>query len=127
MIAMGTILETRNLQKYFSVKAGILHAVDGVTFTLNEGETLGVVGESGCGKSTLGRVIIHLLESTGGEILYKGEDITKINRAKLTELRHDMQMIFQDPFSSLNPRRTIFQSIAEPLEIAGGYNKRQIE
>ena len=124
---MGTILETKNLQKYFSVKSGILHAVDGVTFSLNEGETLGVVGESGCGKSTLGRVLIHLHESTGGELIYKGADITKVSRKKLTELRHEMQMIFQDPFASLNPRRTIFQSIAEPLEIAGGYSKKEIE
>ena len=121
MIAVGVILEARELQKYFSVKAGTLHAVDGVTFSLNEGETLGVVGESGCGKSTLGRVLIHLLESTGGKIMYKGEDITKVSRAQLTKLRHEMQMIFQDPYSSLNPRRTIFQSIAEPLEIAGGF------
>lgn len=124
---MSVILEARELQKYFPVKAGTLHAVDGVTFSLNEGETLGVVGESGCGKSTLGRVLIHLLESTGGKIMYRGEDITKVSRAKLTGLRHEMQMIFQDPYSSLNPRRTIFQSIAEPLEIAGGYSNQQIE
>lgn len=124
---MSTILETKELQKFFNVKSGTLHAVDGVSFKLNEGETLGVVGESGCGKSTLGRVLIHLLESTGGQLLYKGEDITKVSRQKLTELRHEMQMIFQDPFASLNPRRTIFQAIAEPLEIAGGYSKKEIE
>ena len=123
---MDTILEARNLQKYFNVKTGTLHAVDGVSFRLGEGETFGVVGESGCGKSTLGRLLIHLLESTGGQLLYRGEDITRVSRAKLTELRHDMQMIFQDPFSSLNPRRTVFQSIAEPLEIAGGRSKEQI-
>ena len=124
---MSTILETKGLQKFFNVKSGTLHAVDGVSFRLNEGETLGVVGESGCGKSTLGRVLIHLLESSGGQLLYKGEDITKVSRQKLTELRHEMQMIFQDPFASLNPRRTIFQAIAEPLEIAGGYSKKEIE
>lgn len=124
---MEQFLEVKNLQKYFDVKAGTLHAVDGVSFSLNEGETLGVVGESGCGKSTLGRVLIHLLESTGGQILYKGQDITKVSRSRLTELRHEMQMIFQDPFASLNPRRTIFQAIAEPLEIAGGYSKEQLE
>lgn len=124
---MGTILEVKNLEKFFPVKMGMLHAVDKVNFSLNEGETLGIVGESGCGKSTLGRVIIHLLESTGGQMFYKGEDITKVSREKLTELRHEMQMIFQDPFASLNPRRTIYQAIAEPLEIAGGYSKEEIE
>ncbi len=124
---MGKILEVKDLKKYFDVKTGTLHAVDNVSFTLNEGETLGVVGESGCGKSTLGRVLIHLLESTAGNIFYKGEDVTKISRARLTELRHEMQMIFQDPFASLNPRRTIYQAIAEPLEIAGGYSKKEID
>ena len=124
---MEHFLETKVLQKYFRVKAGTLHAVDGVSFTLEEGETLGVVGESGCGKSTLGRVLIHLLESTGGKLIYKGEDITQVSRRRLTELRHEMQMIFQDPFSSLNPRRTIYQSIAEPLEIAGTFSQKEIE
>ena len=124
---MEHFLETKELQKYFQVKAGTLHAVDGVSFTLEEGETLGVVGESGCGKSTLGRVLIHLLESTGGKLIYKGEDITQVSRHRLTELRHEMQMIFQDPFSSLNPRRTIYQSIAEPLEIAGTLSQKEIE
>ena len=124
---MGKILEAKELKKYFSVKAGTLHAVDGVSFSLEEGETLGVVGESGCGKSTLGRVLIHLLESTDGQLIYKGEDITHVSRSKLTELRHEMQMIFQDPFASLNPRRTIFQAIAEPMEIAGGFTKEQID
>lgn len=121
------ILEVKNLQKYFDVPAGELHAVDDLSFSIRRGETLGVVGESGCGKSTLGRVLLHLLEPTGGEMRYNGEDITKVTRKKLSELRKQMQMIFQDPYSSLNPRFTVFQTIAEPLEIAGGYTKKQIE
>ena len=98
-----------------------------VTFSINQGETLGVVGESGCGKSTMGRTLLHLHESTGGTIRFKGEDITHVNKKKLSELRKDMQFIFQDPFSSLNPRFTIYQTLAEPLEIAGGYSKKEIE
>lgn len=117
------ILEVKDLKKYFDVRAGKLHAVDGVNFTINEGETLGVVGESGCGKSTLGRTLLHLHESTGGNIIFKGEDITRVSRERLSELRHDMQFIFQDPFSSLNPRQTIFQTISEPLVIASKHNK----
>ncbi len=88
---------------------------------------MGVVGESGCGKSTMGRTLLHLHESTGGTIRFKGEDITHVNKKKLSELRKDMQFIFQDPFSSLNPRFTIYQTLAEPLEIAGGYSKKEIE
>ena len=116
---MGVMLEVQDLKKYFQVGAGMLHAVDGVTFSIQKGETLGVVGESGCGKSTLGRVLLHLIDNTGGRILYNGEDITKVNRVKLSELRQRMQMIFQDPFSSLNPRMTVFQQLAEPLLIRG--------
>lgn len=124
---MAEILRVTDLQKYFPVRAGTLHAVDGINFSVNEGETLGVVGESGCGKSTLGRVLIHLHESTGGKIEFLGEDITTVKKKKLSALRKNMQMIFQDPFSSLNPRMTIFQTLAEPLEIAGGYGKKEIE
>lgn len=116
---MESMLEVRDLKKYFSVSAGELHAVDGITFSIKKGETLGVVGESGCGKSTLGRVLLHLLDNTGGSIIYNGEDITKVNRVKLSELRQKMQMIFQDPFSSLNPRMTVYQQLAEPLLIHG--------
>lgn len=124
---MEAFLEVINLQKYFKVPAGYLHAVDGVTFSINEGETLGVVGESGCGKSTLGRVVLHLLDSTGGKITYRGEDITNVNRRKLSQLRREMQIIFQDPFSSLNPRMTVYQTIAEPMIIAGGYAKEALQ
>lgn len=124
---MGPILEVNSLKKYFPVGGRTLHAVDDVTFSINQGETLGVVGESGCGKSTMGRTLLHLHESTGGTIRFKGEDITHVNKKKLSELRKDMQFIFQDPFSSLNPRFTIYQTLAEPLEIAGGYSKKEIE
>lgn len=117
---MSEILKVNNLKKFFHVKAGTLHAVDNVNFSIERGETLGIVGESGCGKSTLGRVLVHLHESTGGTLEFEGQDITKVDRKRLSELRKDMQMIFQDPFSSLNPRMTIFQTLAEPLEIAGG-------
>jgi len=111
------LLEVKNLKKYFKQPSGYLHAVDDVSFSINTGETLGVVGESGCGKSTLGRVILHLLDCNDGEILYKGENITRISRSKLGMLRKEMQIIFQDPYSSLDPRKTVYQTISEPIEI----------
>ena len=114
---MAPLLEVKDLQKYFKTASGWLHAVDGVTFQLDAGKTLGVVGESGCGKSTLGRTILHLLEPTGGQILFDGEDITNVNSQKFKELRRSMQIIFQDPFSSLDPRMTVSQIIEEPLII----------
>ncbi len=114
---MSILLETQGLKKYFKTPKGELHAVDGVSFKLNEGETLGVVGESGCGKSTLGRVVLHLLEPTGGKIFFEGKDITDVKKKDLFALRKNMQMIFQDPFSSLNPRRTVAETIMEPLII----------
>ena len=115
------ILEIRNLKKYFKVGAGQLHAVDDVTFSIARGTTLGVVGESGCGKSTLGRTILRLIEPTAGEIFFDGENITKVGRRRLKELRRDMQLIFQDPFSSLNPKLTISQAIDEALTLTGKY------
>ena len=124
---MSTILEVTDLKKYFKVNAGLLHAVDGVSFKIEEGETLGVVGESGCGKSTLGRVVLHLLDNTGGQIRYRSKDITSVTREELSALRREMQIIFQDPFSSLNPRMTVYQTIAEPMQIAGGYARAQID
>ncbi len=123
---MPALLEIRDLKKYFKTPYGLLHAVDGVSLTLETGKTLGVVGESGCGKTTLGRVVLHLLDSTGGQILFEGEDITTVSKAKLRQLREKMQIIFQDPFSSLNPRQTISQTIAEPLVIKGGLSGEQI-
>lgn len=109
------LLEVQNLTKHFSTPAGQLHAVDGVNFKLEEGKTLGIVGESGCGKSTTGRVILKLIEPSGGKIIFDGEDITKYSRRKMRPLRTRMQMIFQDPFSSLDPRQTVSQLIAEPI------------
>ncbi len=111
------LLEVQHLKKYFTTPKGTLHAVDDVSFKLEKGKTLGVVGESGCGKSTLGRTVIHLLESTEGKILFEGNDITHVSAKQLKTLRREMQMVFQDPFSSLNPRMTIEQIIAEPLLI----------
>ena len=112
---MNTLIEVKNLKKYFEVKSGMLHAVDDVSFSIEKGKTLGVVGESGCGKSTLGRVILHLLEPTDGKIFFEGEDITNPSKHKLMELRKNMQMIFQDPYSSIDPRMTVSQIIGEPL------------
>ena len=108
-------LELNNVMKYFSTPRGPLHAVDGVSFTLEKGRTIGVVGESGCGKSTLGRVVSRLLDATGGEILFEGESILDLRGKKLKDLRRKIQMIFQDPFSSLNPRKTVYNTIAEPM------------
>lgn len=122
-----TLLEVQHLKKYFNTRRGLLHAVDDVSFELKKGETLGVVGESGCGKSTLGRVIIHLIESTDGKILFKGQDITHVNSKDLTRLRRKMQIIFQDPFASLNPRMTLYQTVREPMEIAGQFTKEEMD
>ena len=122
---MDTILSVRNLKKYFPVKDGTLHAVDDITLDIERGTTLGVVGESGCGKSTLGRVIIHLLEPTDGQIIFEGEDITHPEKAHLKELRKDMQMIFQDPFSSIDPRMSVSQLIGEPLKIYKMCNSKE--
>ncbi|MBQ1907149.1 MAG: ATP-binding cassette domain-containing protein, partial [Firmicutes bacterium] len=118
---MSTLIEVKNLKKYFKSPRGTVHAVDNVSFNIEEGKTLGLVGESGCGKSTLGRTIIHLLDPTDGKIYYKGEDVTYPDKAKLSELRHEMQIIFQDPYSSLNPRKTIKETIEEPLILSGKF------
>lgn len=116
---MGKILlEVKNLKKYFNVAAGVLHAVDDVSFTIEEGRTLGVVGESGCGKTTMGRTILRLIEPTSGEISFDGTDIRALNADEMRFMRQDMQLIFQDPFSSLNPRKTIAETIEEPLILA---------
>ena len=109
------LLEVRELKKYFATPGGMLHAVDGVDFTLDRGRTIGIVGESGCGKSTLGRTISRLHDATSGEVLFDGEDILRYRGKKLKDLRRRIQMIFQDPYSSLDPRMTVFNIIAEPL------------
>ena len=111
------LLEVKNLKKYFNTKRGLLHAVDDVSFFINKGETLGLVGESGCGKSTVGRVLLRLLEPTGGEVFFRDENIFDYKREKMREFRENMQIVFQDPFSSLNPRMSLFEIIAEPLII----------
>jgi peptide/nickel transport system ATP-binding protein len=127
------LLEVKNLTKYFDTPAGKLHAVDGLSFKLEKGHTLGVVGESGCGKSTTGRAILRLHEPTSGEVLFEGRDITKISAKEMQKLRTEMQMIFQDPFASLNPRKTVSEIIAEPLRLNKVYknkndqNKRVLE
>lgn len=116
------LIEMDHLSKYFEIsKKATLHAVDEITLNIKEGETLGVVGESGCGKSTLGRTVLRLHEPTAGRIIYDGKDITKAKGKQLKEIRRDMQMIFQDPYSSLNPRMSVQDLIAEPLLIAGTY------
>jgi peptide/nickel transport system ATP-binding protein len=104
-----------HLKKYFPTPAGMLHAVDDVSFTVETGTTLGVVGESGCGKSTLGRTVLRLLNPTDGKIIFDGRDITKIKGKELQNLRREMQIIFQDPFSSLNPRFSVSELISDPL------------
>lgn len=120
---MAALIEIKGLKKYFKTAAGMVHAVDDVTFSMEEGRTVGLVGESGCGKSTLGRTLIHLNESTGGQILYKGNDVTRLNKKKLQEYRRDVQMIFQDPFSSLDPRQTVQDIIMEPMKLSGSMSE----
>ena len=124
MADKDVILEVRDLKKYFKSPTGTLHAVDGVNFSIRRGETLGLVGESGCGKSTIGRLILGLHQATSCEILFNGQDICKMNKQQLHDLRKDLQIIFQDPFSSLNPRMSIGEIIGEPLRIHGKVHSR---
>ena len=112
------LLEVKDLKKYYKVPKGMLHAVDGVSFTLEKGKTLGVVGESGCGKTTIGRTILRLVEPTSGSVIFDGVDIPKLSTQEMRHMRRNMQLIFQDPFSSLNPRKTITQTIEEPIILA---------
>ena len=121
------LIEIEHLKKYFPTARGTVHAVDDVTFQIEEGTTLGLVGESGCGKSTLGRTLIHLLDSTEGTIRFRGEDVTHPDRRKLRQLREDMQIIFQDPYSSLDPRMTVADTIMEPLLLSGQFNKKTVQ
>jgi len=115
---MGEIvLEVKNLKKHFKTPKGMLHAVDGVSFSIDKGKTLGVVGESGCGKSTTGRAVLRLLEPTDGEVNFQGKDILKCSKQEMRNLRRQMQIIFQDPFASLDPRMTVSQIIEQPLKI----------
>lgn len=118
------VLEVKNLTKFFDTPNGVLHAVDDVSFQIERGKTLGVVGESGCGKSTTGRAILRLHEPTSGNIIFDGKDITKISANEMRELRSQMQIIFQDPFASLNPRKTVSEIIGEPLRLHKVYKTK---
>ena len=124
---MSAVIEVRNLKKHFDVPGGVLNALDGISFKVEQGTTIGIVGESGCGKSTLGRTIIHLEESTDGQILYHDRDVTHLGRRELKKFREKVQFIFQDPYASLNPRMTIEETIQEPLRLSGRYSKAELE
>jgi oligopeptide/dipeptide ABC transporter ATP-binding protein len=119
------LLEVKNLKKYFKTKKGMLHAVDDVSFDIKKGETLGLVGESGCGKSTTGRAILRLHEPTSGEVLYHNENILKYSAKEMKNMRKKMQIVFQDPYSSLNPRLTVEELIAEPLYVNHMYKTKK--
>ena len=119
------ILKVSNLKKYFKTPKGMLHAVDDINFSLDEGKTLGVVGESGCGKSTLGRTILRLLEPTSGSVFFEDSDIAKLNAGEMRKLRQKIQIIFQDPFASLNPRRTVASLIGNPMKIHITYKSKK--
>lgn len=126
MAEKKTLIEVKNLKKYFTVGSGaILKAVDDISFAIKEGETLGLVGESGCGKSTTGRTIIRLYEATGGEVIYNGKNIHKLNRADQKEFTKQAQMIFQDPYASLNPRMTVGDIVGEGIDIHNLYSGKQ--
>ena len=125
------LLEVRNLRKYFPAESSVfsrkgspIKAVEDVSFTLDAGEALGVVGESGCGKSTMGRSVLRLIEPTSGTVMFKGQDFTKAAGPELRRMRADMQIIFQDPYASLNPRMTVGEIISEPLEIQKRYKTK---
>ena len=117
MAENNVLLEVKNLKKYFATPRGPLHAVDNISFTIDQGKTLGVVGESGCGKSTLGRVLLGLIDATDGELWFDGREVTHLKGRAWKEMRKEMQIIFQDPMASLNPRFTVYNCIAEPLKI----------
>ncbi len=119
-----TLLEVKNLKKHFKTPQGMLHAVDNVSFEINESKTLGVVGESGCGKTTLGNLILRLLDVTEGEVLFRGENILEFGRKRMHHIRPKMQLIFQDPFSSLDPRNSVGELIGEPLRIYKAYTDK---
>ena len=118
------LLEVTDLRKYFHTPKGNLHAVDDVTFKIEEGKTLGVVGESGCGKSTTGRAVLRLLEPTAGKVVFDGQDVTALDKESLRQMRRKMQIIFQDPYSSINPRMSVSEIIAEPMKLHKMYSSK---
>lgn len=126
-----TLLQVKDLKQHFTIKKGflgsekIVKAVDGVSFSINHGETLGIVGESGCGKSSLGRSVLRLVEPTAGQILFNGQDISKMTRKQMKEMRKEMQVVFQDPYASLNPRSTVQSILEAPLLIHGIGNRQE--
>ena len=131
-ISAEPIVELENVKKYFPVRQGVfsrghahVHAVDDVTLTVRKGETLGIVGESGCGKSTTARLMLRLLDPTDGTIRFEGQDISRLSHRQLRPLRREMQMIFQDPYASLNPRKTVEQIVSQPFAVHGGISKRE--
>lgn len=119
------LLEVRNLKKFFNTKQGTLKAVNNISFSVQRGETLGIVGESGCGKSTTGRAVLRLVEPTAGDVVFEGEDITTFKSDRVRAFRKDAQIIFQDPFASLDPRLSISEIIGEPFEIFNLYSKKE--
>ncbi|MBR3403270.1 MAG: ABC transporter ATP-binding protein, partial [Parasporobacterium sp.] len=123
------LLEVRNLKKYFSTPRGMLHAVDNVTFNIEKGKTIGVVGESGCGKSTLGKTLMRLHQPTSGEVMFKGTDIANLDLKEFKKkYRSNIQMIFQDPYASLDPRMSVLQLISEPIKVNNkNLSKQEVE
>lgn len=121
---MAEILRVEHLKKYFPVPNGMLHAVDDISFSIDAGKTLGVVGESGCGKSTMGRAILRLHEPTSGHVYFQGEDVLTFDKKKMKHMRRDMQIVFQDPFASLNPRMTVSEAIAAPLLVQKIFDRK---
>ncbi len=119
------ILEVKGLKKYFPTKRGLLHAVDDVNFSIQKGNTMGLVGESGCGKSTVGRLLLRLTEATDGEILFAGQDIRKLDKTSMRHIRRKIQIVFQDPYASLDGRKSVFESIAEPLKVQKIYTEKK--
>ena len=122
---MEPLISVKNLKKYFDVGEGMLKAVDGISFDIYPGETFGLVGESGCGKSTAGRTIIRLYDPTGGELIFNGKNIYDLSRKEMQEVRKNFQMIFQDPYASLNPRMTVEEIVGEPFDIHGIYKDKK--
>lgn len=124
---MSALVEVKGLKKYFSTPGGMLHAVDDINMAFEEGHTMGIVGESGCGKSTFARTLVHLHEPTEGSILLRGKDVTYPSKRELPKLREEMQIIFQDPYMTLNPRYTVEETLKEPLVLSGKYEKGSLD